>query len=189
MIILEAKSTNPQEGGASFSLQNRLERLAWRTVWMALARWTPGIFNPWRLLLLRLFGANIAKGAAIAGTARVWLPRHLTLKRYCTVGPHVDCYNMGSLVVGEYTIISQNAVLCGGTHDIHDEAFQLVARPIVIGDRAWIAAHAFVGPGVTVGDGAVLGARACAFKDLQPWTVYLGNPAVAIKARRFRTSP
>jgi putative colanic acid biosynthesis acetyltransferase WcaF len=189
MSILEAKTTNPQEGGASFSLRNRAIRLIWSITWLLLARWTPGVFNPWRLLLLRLFGARIAPGAAIAGSARVWLPSNLALKRYCTVGPQVDCYNMAPLTIGEYTIISQGAVLCGGSHDIHDKDFQLLARPITIGDRVWVASQAFVGPGVVIGDGAVLGARACAFHALEPWTVYVGNPAVKTKARRFVSAP
>jgi putative colanic acid biosynthesis acetyltransferase WcaF len=189
MSILDAKLTNPQEGGPSFSLRNRIERLAWTTTWLLLARWTPGVFNPWRTLLLRLFGALIEPGAAICGNARVWLPRNLIMRRFSTIGPDVDCYNMATIEVGEYAIVSQRAVLCGGTHDIYDRDFQLQARPIVIGKNAWIAAEAFVGPGVIVGEGAVLGARACAFRSLDPWTVYLGNPATAQKRRDIRNSP
>ena len=62
------------------------------------------------------------------------------------------------------------------------------ARPITIGARAWVAAEAFVGPGVTVGEGAILGARAVAMRDLEPWTVHSGNPAVAMKPRVMRES-
>jgi len=84
------------------------------------------------------------------------------------------------------TIVSQRAYLCAGSHDISSPAFQLIAKPISIGDDVWIAAEAFVGPGVAVGDGSVLSARACAFSDLEPWTVYRGNPAVPFKARHWR---
>ena len=83
-------------------------------------------------------------------------------------------------------VVSQRAVLCGGTHDIGDALFQLKVAPITVGDHVWIASEAFVGPGVHIGDGCVLGARGCAFSDLEPWTVYRGNPAVRLKERRWR---
>jgi putative colanic acid biosynthesis acetyltransferase WcaF len=71
----------------------------------------------------------------------------------------------------------------GGSHDIEDPYFQLIAKPIVIGAQAWVAAEAFVGPGVTIGEGAVLGARAVTFTNLDAWTVYVGNPARRLKVR------
>ena len=93
---------------------------------------------------------------------------------------------MGRVTIGAYAVVSQGAHLCAGTHDVEDAAFQLVARPIVIGARAWVAAEAFVGPGVTIGEGAVLGARACAMRDVAAWTICSGNPASVIRARRIR---
>jgi putative colanic acid biosynthesis acetyltransferase WcaF len=184
--ILDAKAVKPQEGGPSFSLGNRVERLIWGLAWMLLARWTPAILNSWRASLLKLFGAQIGRGAVIHASSRVWLPRNLVMREFAAFGPGVDCYNMARVEVGAYAIVSQRAVLCAGTHEIDDPTFQLVARPIVIGTRAWIATEAFVGPGVAVGEGAVLGARACAFRALEPWTVYVGNPAMAVKPRRVR---
>jgi putative colanic acid biosynthesis acetyltransferase WcaF len=176
----------PARGSASFSFSNRVERFVWALCWSALARWTPEKFNPWRLFLLRLFGAEIGHGVDISRSVRIWLPRHLRVSDSATLGPGVDCYNMAPVEIGSHTIISQRAVLCGGTHDTSDPDFQLVARPIRIGERAWIAAEAFVGPGADVGDGAVLGARGCAFGQLDAWTIYAGNPAKPIRPRRFR---
>jgi putative colanic acid biosynthesis acetyltransferase WcaF len=94
-----------------------------------------------------------------------------------TLGPGVDCYTMAHIELGEYSVVSQRVFLCTGTHDIHRPAFQIYSKPIKIGAHAWICAEAFVGPGVTVGEGAVLAARAVTFKDMEPWSVYLGNPA------------
>nr|WP_245275849.1 hypothetical protein [Methylosinus sp. sav-2] len=91
---------------------------------------------------------------------------------------------MAEITIGEKSIISQGAVLCAGTHDVESPDFQLIARPITIGDDVWVASEAFVGPGVSIGEGAVLGARACAFSNLEPWMIYRGNPASAIKERR-----
>ena len=174
--------------GPSFSLSQRLHRVVWQATWFCLASWTPASFSPWRIQLLKLFGANVHPGAAIAATTKVWLPRNLELGPHSALGPDVDCYNMGFVKIGANVIVSQRAVLCGGTHDIGDEAFQLKVAPITIGDIVWIASEAFVGPGVRIGDGCVLGARGCAFTDLDPWTVYRGNPAVRLKERRWRTS-
>jgi putative colanic acid biosynthesis acetyltransferase WcaF len=103
--------------------------------------------------------------------------------------PQVDCYNMAMITIGARTVISQRAVLCAGTHDINDQNLQLTTDPIRIGDDVWIAAEAFIAGGFRVGNGCVLGARACAFADLNAWTVYRGNPAVPIKPRAFRASP
>ena len=172
--------------GPSFTLSQRLHRILWQAVWSLLASWTPASFSPWRIQLLKLFGAKVHPGAAIASSARVWLPRNLELGSQSALGPGVDCYNMGMITIGAGVVVSQRAVLCGGTHDIHDELFQLKVAPITIGDHVWIASEAFVGPGVHVGEGCVLGARGCAFSDLDPWTVYRGNPAVRLKERRWR---
>ena len=172
--------------GPSFTLSQRLHRVLWKAVWTLLASWTPASFSPWRIQLLKLFGAKVHPGAAIASSARIWLPRNLELGSQSVLGPGVDCYNMGMITIGAGVVVSQRAVLCGGTHDIHDELFQLKVAPITIGDHVWIASEAFVGPGVHVGEGCVLGARGCAFSDLDPWTVYRGNPALRLKERRWR---
>lgn len=184
--ILNARDTTPLTGGPSFPLANRLERFAWQVCWTLLARWTPPMFSPWRILLLKAFGAQVGKGAAIAASAVVWYPRHLRLGANATLGPGVNCYSMAMISIGARTIISQRAHLCAGSHDVADPDFQLIARPITIGADVWIAAEAFVGPGVQVGDGAVLGARGSAFTALQPWTIYRGNPAAIIRPRALR---
>ncbi len=188
MSPLDAASVRPLEGGPSFSLSNRLIRLAFMTVWLVLARWTPPAMNPWRVFLLRIFGARIGSGAMIYSSVRIWLPANLDMAEKASLGPGVDCYNMDMVRIGAYSIISQRAVLCAGTHSISDRNFQLVTRPITIGDHAWVAAEAFVGPGVTIGDQAVLGARACAFGQIEPASVYVGNPARRIKDRRRKAS-
>ena|ERR1700753_1428317 len=172
----------------SFSFGNRLFRAVWLLVWFLLASWTPPFLHAWRRFLLRCFGAKIANTAHMYASARVWYPPNLEMGEYACLGPRVDCYCMAKIILGEYALASQGANLCAGTHDIDHPQFQLTTRPIQIGARAWIAAEAFVGPGVTVGEGAVLGARGVAFKDLKPWTVYVGNPAREIRTRE-RSEP
>lgn len=185
--LLKASVTNPTQGGPSFSARHRVTRACWIVAWGLLASWTPPPLLPWRRLLLRAFGARIASKANIYGSARIWYPANLTMGDHATLGPGANAYCMDRIVLEPYAVVSQGAFLCGGSHDIEDPHLQLVVRPITIHRRAWIAAEAFVGPGVTVGEGAVLAARAVAVKDLEPWTVYAGNPAKAVKTRNKLT--
>jgi putative colanic acid biosynthesis acetyltransferase WcaF len=186
MDILDAKHFDTLHSGHSFTLTNRLYRHLWTTTWGLLAAWTPPQFHGWRRLLLRVFGARVADTAKIYPSARIWSPADLAMKEYAVIGPRVTVYSMAPITLEPYALVSQGAHLCAGTHDIEDVYFQLHARPIVIGERAWVAAEAFVGPGVTIGRGAVLGARGCALRDLESWTVYVGNPAIPLKPRRVR---
>lgn len=102
------------------------------------------------------------------------------------MGPKVDCYNQGKIRIGNNTVISQKTYLCASTHDFTISNFPLVVKFIEIKDQVWIAANAFVAPGVTIGEGAVIGARSAVFKDVNTWEVVGGNPAVFIKKRIVR---
>jgi len=138
----------------------------------------------WRRMLLRSFGATISKTAKIYPFVKIWYPKNLTMGDYSCVARGVNCYCMDRIELQPYALVSQGAFLCGGTHNVDDMNFQLVTKPIEIGMNAWIAADAFVGPGVVVAEGAVLGARAVTFKNLDRNTIYAGNPAIALRARR-----
>ncbi|KKC38910.1 acetyltransferase [Devosia epidermidihirudinis] len=173
----------------SFPFSDRLYRSTWSLVWLLLAAWTPPPFHRWRCLLLKAFGAEIALDCRVYGSARIWSPKNLRMDRNAVLGRHAQCYCMAPIHIGENAIISQFAQLVTGTHDIDQPGFRLIARPITIGADAWIAAKAFVGPGVTVGDGAVLGACAVTFKDLPARSVYVGNPARFIRHRANFTTP
>lgn len=186
MEPLDARTTRPLTGGASFSLGNRLLRVVWGAAWLLLCRFTPPPLHAWRRLVLRVFGARIGKGARIHGSAVVWLPAKLTMGDHALVGPRAIIYNQGRIVLGARTVVSQGAHLCASSHDVTDPHFQLVLRPITVGDDCWIAAEAFVGPGVTMHDAAVLGARAALFSDAEPGAIYSGNPAVKIRQRHMR---
>jgi putative colanic acid biosynthesis acetyltransferase WcaF len=184
VTILDARESAPSEGGPSFSLANRLLRAAWIPVWRLGAGWTPRQLHPWRRFLLRMFGARMAPGSDVRGSAKVWFPANLEMHEDAVIGPGVNVYTMGKIVVGRKALVSQGAHLCAGTHDFDSPEFQLKSKPITIGAYAWIAAEAFVGPGARIGEGAVVGARAVVFGELEPWTVYSCNPARLIRQRR-----
>ena len=183
---LDAISNRPLEGGASFSLGNRLARVVWGISWLALARFTPPPLHGWRRLVLKAFGARIAKCARVHASVRIWLPANLELGENCLIGPGVRLYNQGQITIGARTVVSQGAHLCASTHDVNDPHFQLQLRPIVVGQQCWVAAEAFVGPGVTMADRSVLAARGALFGDATADTIYRGNPAEAIKPRQLR---
>ena len=183
---LNAEVASSYEGGASYPLGHRVYRTLWSITWLFFCRFTPPPMHFWRRSILRLFGAKIAKTAHIYGSARVWYPRNLIMKEFSTLARNVNCYNMELVTIGVHGIVSQGAFLCGGSHDVDDPYFQLKVAPIVIGDYAWVAAEAFIGPGVTLGNGAVVGARGVVFRDVESWQVWGGNPAVFLRKRTER---
>ncbi len=99
------------------------------------------------------------------------------------MGEEAFIYNLGLVTLGEKVTVSHRAQLCAGTHDYTQPDLPLLKPPIVIHDQAWICADAFVGPGVTVGQGAIVGARAVVIKNVVPWSIVAGNPAKLIKRR------
>jgi len=103
-----------------------------------------------------------------------------------TIGDCVILYSLGTIRIGARSFVSQYAHLCAGTHDATRSDYPLICEPITIGEDCWIAADAFVGPGVTIGDRTVLGARASAFGDLPSDVICVGTPARAVKPREFR---
>jgi len=171
-------------GMPSFSWKNRLFRAFWQLTWLLVAAWTPPALHPWRRVVLKAFGAKVQPRSDVRGSARVWYPPNLTLGEGALIGPKVICYNMAPIELERFALVSQRAHLCAGNHDIDDPSFRLFSTPILLRAYSWVAADAFVAPGVTLGEGAVLGARAVAFKDLEPWTLYIGNPAAPRRTRK-----
>ncbi|UCS93979.1 putative colanic acid biosynthesis acetyltransferase [Echinicola marina] len=169
------------------STRNKVGRLLWNMVWMLLFRpFSLPVFNSYRIFLLRLFGAQIGKGCKINARVKFWAPWNLKMGDLVAIGFDAFIYNPGKISLGSKITISQRAHLCSASHDISKSANPLITKPIQVHDRAWVAADAFIGPGVTVGEGAVVGARAAVFKDVAPWTVAGGNPAQFIKKRELR---
>ena len=168
----------------SFSLANRLRRLSWNIVYLIFFRTSPRPFHSWRSALLKLFGAKLGKGVHIYPSAKIWAPWNLEVGDHVGIADGVTLYNMDLIRVGSYSVISQGAHLCGGSHDYSSSNFQLFAKPIILGEHVWICAEAFVSLGVTIPSGVVVGARSLVTKTiLEPWTVYAGQPAKRIGQR------
>jgi putative colanic acid biosynthesis acetyltransferase WcaF len=170
----------------SFSLANRLARAAWGVAHWLLIRWTPRPCHAWRAFILRIFGAKLGRNCHIYPKAIIWAPWNLQAGDEVGVADGAILYNQAPIQLGRRVVISQGAHLCTGTHDYEDPAFPLRAQPIVVHDQAWIAAEAFVHPAVTIGEGAVIGARSVVTRDMPPWMVCAGHPCQPIKPRALK---
>lgn len=165
-------------------LGEKVKRLAWGLTYWLCFRPSPRWFmHSWRRYILILFGAKIGVGCRIAPTARIWAPWRLRLGDFVAIGDEVDLYCVDNITIGAKVAISQRSFLCTGSHNVNSLRRPLVTRPIVIRDHAWICAEAYLAPGVEVGTGAVVGARACVYKEVEDWTIVGGNPAKFIKQR------
>jgi putative colanic acid biosynthesis acetyltransferase WcaF len=159
------------------NLQDKAVRVLWLVVWTLLYRPSPTPLFWWRRFLLRLFGAEVEGGAHPYPSARIWAPWNLVMKAGSCLGSGVDCYCVDRIVLGRDAVVSQRAFLCTASHDHREPGFRLLTGPVVIGDNAWVAAEAYIGPGVTLGAGAVAGARAVVVRDVPAGAVVVGNPA------------
>ena len=168
------------------SMRNKLKRLLWNLVQATVFRWVPRPMHRVRARILRAFGAQVSLKARVCPRVKIWGPWNLVMHDYATLADDVDCYCVDTIEIGEHTTISQYSYLCGATHDHEHPRFLLQPKPIRIGKSCWIAADVFVGPGVTIGEGTVVGARSSVFTDLPEWKVCVGTPAKPVGERKIR---
>ncbi|KAA5543920.1 putative colanic acid biosynthesis acetyltransferase [Roseiconus nitratireducens] len=178
--------TSRRECPSPHSTLNKVARVLWGVCWWTLFRPSPRICFRWRALLLRLFGAKVTSKSRVDPTVRIWAPWNLTIGSDSSIGHHVDVYNVAPILIGDRCTVSQYSYLCSASHDIADPTMRLTAAPIRLDASAWICARAFVGPGVHVATGSVVGACGVAVKDVSAWTVVAGNPARFIREREIQ---
>jgi len=168
-----------------YSGRDVARRLCWAAVQSTLFRWSPRPCHGFRARLLRLFGADIPEPGRVVvfPTASIVFPRKLSLAPRSMIGPNVAVYNLASISLLRGANVSQNCHLCAGTHDYTQWRMPVVAKPIVIGENAWLGADVFVGPGVSIGELCVVGARSVVVRDLPARTVCAGNPCRVLKDR------
>jgi len=175
--------------GPSFSFGNRMLRVLWGFISFFLFQYSPKPLHAWRSFLLRCFGAKVGQGVHVYPKVKIWAPWNLELSDECGIGNGVILYSQDKIRIGRRTVISQGAHLCAGTHDYSKSGFPLVTMPIDIGDNVWIATEAFVHPGITIGKGCIIGARAVVTGDMPEEMICAGHPCKPIKARSFIEEP
>jgi putative colanic acid biosynthesis acetyltransferase WcaF len=171
------------EPGRSFPL-----RLLWLMV-NALIMQNP--LNPsssLRVQCLRCFGAEVGNGVIIKPGVNVKYPWHLQIGDQVWIGENVWLDSLTAITIGSNVCISQGAYLCTGNHDWSDPHFGLIVKSITIENGVWIGTHATILPGVTLASHSVAAAGSVVSKNLGAYTIYAGNPAVAIKKRTIRNA-
>ena len=165
------------------SFGDKFRRVLWALVASTLFRYSPVPMHGVRALLLRIFGARIQGKVYVYPSTSIRSPWNLEMGPESCLGPRVICYNVGNVILGSCALVSQGAHLCGASHDFRVEGFPLLVGEIRIGANAWVAADAFVGPGVQIGEGAVVGACSVVMRDVPCEAVFAGNPARQVGTR------
>lgn len=167
----------------SLPLRNRAARALWGIAYLLLVRPSPRPFHAWRRWVLRAFGARLGPNCRIYAQAEIWAPWNLVCGDAVIIANGAVVYNPLPIRIGSHGVVSQQAYLCGATHDIDDPAFPMVSSPITLGPYAWVCARATVCAGVNLGEGAVLGLGSVATRDIPPWAVHAGVPARFVRER------
>jgi len=155
----------------------------WWIVQASLFKWSPQFAYGFRRTLLRIFGAQIGAGVIIRPNATVTYPWKVTIGDYAWVGDDVVLYSLGEIVIGAHSVVSQRCYLCTGDHSYTEIDFPIRGRKITIGDEVWVAADVFIAPAVTIGDGAVIGARSTVLSDMPAGMLCAGYPAKPLRPR------
>ncbi len=158
----------------------RVVDFTWRWTHKLLFYPSPLSANFWRRWVLRCFGATIGSTVVIHRSVRIIHPWNLTLEKGVVVLHNVILDCQAPVRIGAGTRISQLAHLCTATHEYEQRHMPIIGLPITVGSGCWLAADVFVGSGVTIGDGAVLGARSSVFRDVPPGALVAGSPAKTI---------
>ncbi len=159
----------------------------WNLCYVTLFRCSPQIMYGWRRWLLRRFGARVGRGVLIRPDAQITYPWKVSIGDYAWIGNEVVLYSLGDIHVGHHAVVSQRSYLCTAAHRHDVASFDLWTQKIIIEDQAWVATDVFIGPGVTVGRGAVVGARSTVFADLPGGMICYGSPAKAVRPRNQDT--
>lgn len=168
----------------NYTFSDKLKRLMWNICWLLLVRpWGLPFFYRWRSFVYKMCGAKIGVGSKIHASAKIWAPWNLKIGERTCIGPHTIIYNPGMVILRNKVTISQYSYLCTATHNYTSPQHTLYWKSIIVDDFAWVAARSFVGPGVHIGEGAIVGATASVYKDVAPWTIVGGNPAKVLKIR------
>ena len=160
-----------------FRGKSKLYVQLWWLVQAILISCSPQVFYGWRRFWLRSFGATIGKKVLIRPSVKITYPWKVSIGDYTWIGDDVVLYSLGEIEIGSNTVISQKSYLCTGSHDYTKETFDIFAKKITVGNSCWLATDVFVAPGITIEDGAVIGARSSVFKDVLSRGIYKGSPA------------
>ncbi|MEI6882945.1 MAG: putative colanic acid biosynthesis acetyltransferase [Bacteroidota bacterium] len=167
---------------------NTLKRLAWYYVNIIFFKSPMVPSSGIKCSLLRIFGARVGKGVNIKPSVNIKYPWRLVIGEYSWVGENAWIDNLDDVVIGANCCISQGAMLLCGNHNYRKSTFDLITGKITLEDGVWIGAHSIVCPGILCKSHSVLAVNSVATRNLEPWSIYQGNPAVKVKDRTFESN-
>ena len=179
---------NPIQTNA-MPMRDKLKNMAWKCINKSLFRFTPShlfFFRKFLVAILKSFGARLDWNVSIHPSVTIDYPWNLEMRNKASLGEHCWAYAMASIRIGELSCIGKDVYIITGSHDIEKSTFDLVTKPINIGNGCWIATASTLLPGITIGDYSVVAANAVVTKDVPSWTVVGGNPAKFIKKRTMK---
>jgi putative colanic acid biosynthesis acetyltransferase WcaF len=172
------------QAARKYSRNEQARRIAW-IAGRWLIRLSPRPCFGWRRAVLRLFGARIGAHVNIYPSAHLYMPWNVEIGDWSAVGEDVLIYSLGKVRLGKSVTLSYRSHVCAGSHDLSDPALPLLKPPVTIEDGVWVGTEGFIGPNVSVGAGAVVGARAVVVRNVQPLDIVAGNPARRVGRRQF----
>ncbi|MCW2118503.1 DapH/DapD/GlmU-related protein [Flavobacterium sp. 7A] len=166
-----------------WSVSQRVKMLAWEYIWLLFCSWTPKPANAWRLFWLKVFGCKIYGKPFVHQRARIQIPWNLILHDRACLGDRTNAYTLGIIEIHENATVGQEVYLCTGTHAFNKPEFNLITNKITIHKNVFIGARAFIMPGVTIEENAIIGACSLVTKNVTKNTIVGGNPAKFLKLR------
>jgi len=163
--------------------KSKLWQLAWFFLGSPILRSAILPFSSIRVRLLRLFGAQIGSGVVIKPGVSIKYPWHLKVGNDTWIGERCWIDNLTTVRIGSDVCVSQGAYLCTGNHNWSDPAFGLAVEPILLNNGSWVGAKAFIAPGIVLGEASVAAAGSVITKNIPPFAIYAGNPAVFARKR------
>lgn len=168
---------------ANFRGRSTIYVQLWWIVQATLFRWSPQFAYRFRAALLRLFGAEVGVGTVIRPSVTITYPWKVKVGDYAWIGDDAVLYSLGEIYIGAHAVVSQRSYLCAGDHDYQRTDFMIRSFPVRVEEQAWVASDVFIAPGVTIGKGAVIGARSSVFSDMPDGMVCMGSPCKPVKPR------
>jgi len=168
---------------AGFRGKSKVFVQLWWIVQATLFKWSPQALFGWRRFLLRLFGADIGKRAAIRSSVQITYPWKVKIGDHTWIGDDCVLYSLGQITIGSNVAVAHKVYFNTGGHDYTKKTFDIFAKPIIIEDECWITNDVFIGPGITIGKGTIIGARSTVLRSMPPGKVCFGSPAQPVKDR------
>lgn len=165
---------------------SKVKRFVWYIVNAIIFKsyWFPVTFI--KVFFLRIFGATVGSEVTIKPCVNIKYPWFLKIGDYVWIGEEVWIDNLTNIEIANNVCISQGAMLLTGNHTFNKPSFDLIVKEIVLEEGVWIGARAIVCPGVCCASHSVLTVSSIATRNLEPWSIYQGNPAVKIRMRELK---